>query len=102
MAAVTYALRGGDADGGARHNGLQSPRICTGCASRIGAEQERANRAGGASAKGQLRAGVRQRRHYDLQTMLDWWPTVDRCASDLPVFYELLRRGIAWIKPQAG
>jgi len=38
------------------------------------------------------------RGHYDLQPMLDWWPTIDRCAWDLPVFYDLLRRGIAWIK----
>jgi type 1 glutamine amidotransferase len=38
------------------------------------------------------------RGHYDLQPMLDWWPSVDRCAWDLPVFHELLRRGIAWIK----
>lgn len=38
------------------------------------------------------------RGHYDLQPMLDWWPSVDRCAWDLPVFYDLLRRGIAWIK----
>jgi uncharacterized protein len=38
------------------------------------------------------------RGHYDLQPMLDWWPTVDRCAWDLPVFYELLRRGIGWLK----
>lgn len=39
------------------------------------------------------------RGHYDLQPMLDWWPTVDRCAWDLPVFYTLLQRGIDWIKP---
>jgi type 1 glutamine amidotransferase len=39
------------------------------------------------------------RGHYDLQPMLDWWPTVDRCAWDLPVFYRLLSRGIDWIKP---
>ncbi|WP_340316018.1 ThuA domain-containing protein [Rhizorhabdus argentea] len=38
------------------------------------------------------------RGHYDLQPMLDWWPTVDRCAWDLPVFYGLLRRGIDWLK----
>jgi len=38
------------------------------------------------------------RGHYDLQPMAEWWPTVDRCAWDLPVFYDLLRRGIAWIK----
>ncbi len=38
------------------------------------------------------------RGHYDLQPMAAWWPTVDRCAWDLPVFYELLRRGIDWLK----
>lgn len=38
------------------------------------------------------------RGHYDLQPMVDWWPTVDRCAWDLPVFYDLLRRGIGWLK----
>ena len=38
------------------------------------------------------------RGHYDLQPLADWWPTVDRCAWDLPVFYELLRRGIGWLK----
>lgn len=38
------------------------------------------------------------RGHFDMQPHMDWWPTVDRCAWDLPVFYELLRRGIAWAK----
>ncbi|HUD94170.1 ThuA domain-containing protein [Sphingobium sp.] len=38
------------------------------------------------------------RGHYDMQPFLDWWPQVDRCAWDLPVFHELLRRGIAWAK----
>jgi len=38
------------------------------------------------------------RGHYDLQPLVDWWPSVDRCAWDLPVFYVLLRRGIDWIK----
>lgn len=38
------------------------------------------------------------RGHYDLQPMLDWWPTVDRCAWDLAVFHTLLERGIAWTK----
>ena len=37
------------------------------------------------------------RGHYDLQPMADWWPAVDRCAWDLPVFYDLLRRGISWL-----
>jgi hypothetical protein len=41
------------------------------------------------------------RGHYDLQPMLDWWPSVDRCAWDLPVFYDLLRRGIVWAKTRA-
>lgn len=41
------------------------------------------------------------RGHYDLQPLADWWPTVDRCAWDLPVFYTLLRRGIAWVKERA-
>jgi len=38
------------------------------------------------------------RGHYDMQPWLDWWPTVDRCAWDLPVFHDLLRRGIGWCK----
>ena len=38
------------------------------------------------------------RGHYDLQPLADWWPTVDRCAWDLPVFHDLLRRGIGWLK----
>lgn len=41
------------------------------------------------------------RGHYDLQPMVDWWPSVDRCAWDLPVFYDLLRRGLGWIKDRA-
>ncbi len=36
------------------------------------------------------------RHHYDMQPLLDYWPTVDRCAWDQPVFYELLRRGLRW------
>ena len=38
------------------------------------------------------------RGHYDLQPMMDWWPTVDRCAWDLPVFHDLLARGVDWLK----
>jgi type 1 glutamine amidotransferase len=38
------------------------------------------------------------RGHYDLQPLAEWWPQVERCAWDLPVFHELLRRGIAWLK----
>jgi type 1 glutamine amidotransferase len=36
------------------------------------------------------------RGHYDLEPLMEYWPSVDRCAWDLPVFYDLLRRGIAW------
>ena len=38
------------------------------------------------------------RGHYDLEPLADWWPSVERCAWDLPVFYTLVRRGIEWIK----
>lgn len=37
------------------------------------------------------------RGHYDMQPILDWWPTVERCAWDLPEFYTLLRRGMSWM-----
>ena len=36
------------------------------------------------------------RGHYDMQPMLDFYPAVERCAWDLPVFHELLRRGLGW------
>lgn len=36
------------------------------------------------------------RGHYDLRPLMDFWPQVDRCAWDHPVFYELLRRGLNW------
>lgn len=36
------------------------------------------------------------RGHYDLRPLMDYWPQVDRCAWDSPVFYELLRRGLNW------
>ncbi len=42
------------------------------------------------------------RGHYDLQPLMDYWPTVDRCTWELPVFHELLRRGIAWAKEPIG
>lgn len=42
------------------------------------------------------------RGHYDLQPLMDWWPSVDRCAWDLPVFYTLLRRGLGWAKEPVG
>ncbi len=36
------------------------------------------------------------RGRYDMQPLLEEWPTVDRCSWELPVYYELLRRGIRW------
>ncbi|HTO70919.1 MAG TPA: ThuA domain-containing protein [Myxococcota bacterium] len=41
------------------------------------------------------------RSHLDMRPMLDWWPTVDRGSWELPVFHELLRRGLAWAKREA-
>ncbi len=38
------------------------------------------------------------RSHYDMVPMMDYWPTIDRCAWDLPVFYELLRRSFRWAR----
>lgn len=41
------------------------------------------------------------RGHYDMSPLMDFYPTVERCAWDTPTFYELLRRGIAWAKQGA-
>ncbi len=40
------------------------------------------------------------RGHYDLRPVADFWPHPQRCAWNYPVFYELLRRGIRWARPQ--
>ena len=43
------------------------------------------------------------RGHYDMHDLpepLEYYPTVERCAWDLPVFYTLLRRGINWAKEE--
>lgn len=36
------------------------------------------------------------RSHYDVQTLLPFWPHPERCAWNYPVYYELLRRGLDW------
>lgn len=36
------------------------------------------------------------RGHYDLQPLMDFYPKIERGAWELPVFHELLRRGIRW------
>ena len=36
------------------------------------------------------------RGRYDMRPLMDEYPKVERGAWELPVFYELLRRGLAW------
>lgn len=36
------------------------------------------------------------RAHYDMQPMVDFYPVKERGSWALPVFYDLLRRGIGW------
>ena len=36
------------------------------------------------------------RGHYDLPGMVDFYPNPEKCAWNYAVYYELLRRGIAW------
>jgi type 1 glutamine amidotransferase len=38
------------------------------------------------------------RGHYDMRPLTNWYPEIERGAWRLPVFYELLRRGISWTK----
>ncbi|MBV8134285.1 MAG: ThuA domain-containing protein [Deltaproteobacteria bacterium] len=38
------------------------------------------------------------RGHYDMQPLMEWYPRVERGSWELPVYYELLRRGIEWAK----
>lgn len=36
------------------------------------------------------------RGHFDMQPLMDFYPQKEKGSWDLPVFYDLLRRGIAW------
>ena len=36
------------------------------------------------------------RGHWDMQPVMDYYPQVERCSWELPVYYELLRRGLRW------
>ena len=36
------------------------------------------------------------RGHYDMQPVMDYWPSVDRGSWELNVFWTLLRRGLVW------
>lgn len=38
------------------------------------------------------------RGHYDMVPVKDYYPNVDRCAWELPQFYELLRRSLRWAR----
>ena len=38
------------------------------------------------------------RGHYDMQPLIKWYPEVERGSWALPVYHELLRRGIEWAK----
>ena len=38
------------------------------------------------------------RGHYDMRPLMKWYPEIERGAWQLPVYYELLRRGIGWVK----
>lgn len=40
------------------------------------------------------------RGHYDLPGMVDFYPHPERCAWNYEVYYDLLRRGIAWAMRQ--
>jgi type 1 glutamine amidotransferase len=41
------------------------------------------------------------RGHYDMQPLMDFYPQPEKGSWALPVFYDLLRRGIAWAKAPA-
>jgi uncharacterized protein len=38
------------------------------------------------------------RGHYDMTPIMDYYPVVERCSWEEPLFYELLRRSLRWAK----
>ena len=36
------------------------------------------------------------RGHYDMRPVMDYYPRVERGSWELPVFYDLVRRGLRW------
>ena len=38
------------------------------------------------------------RGHYDMLPVMDYYPTVEKGSWELPVFHDLVHRGIAWAK----
>lgn len=41
------------------------------------------------------------RGHYDMRPLMDFYPQPERGSWELPVFYDLLRRGLAWAREPA-
>ena len=41
------------------------------------------------------------RGHYDMQPLIDYYPVIERGSWQLPVYHELLRRGLAWAKHES-
>jgi uncharacterized protein len=41
------------------------------------------------------------RSHYDMTPEKDYYPNIDRCSWELPVFYELLRRSLRWARGES-
>ena len=41
------------------------------------------------------------RSHYDMTPVKQYYPNVDRCSWELPVFHELLRRSLRWARGQS-
>ena len=38
------------------------------------------------------------RGHYDMTPVMDYYPNIDRCSWEQPVYYELLRRSLRWAR----
>ena len=38
------------------------------------------------------------RGHYDMQPLMDFYPVVEKGSWALPVYYDLVGRGIGWAK----
>ncbi|MEM7282970.1 MAG: ThuA domain-containing protein [Pseudomonadota bacterium] len=38
------------------------------------------------------------RGHHDMRPLLNWYPEVERCSWDSPVFRELIDRGVGWLQ----
>ena len=41
------------------------------------------------------------RSHYDMVPVKEYYPNIDRCSWELPVFYELLRRSLRWARGES-